>query len=80
MVLVSLLSADGMGNRAISACGAVLLCRLAGDLLLLLLLKEVVLPVELLPLRIHVCLSDQERRRCEADSSSKIAVRQKVKP
>ena len=55
MVLMSLLSADRMGHGAISARGAVLLCRLVGGLLLLLLLlKEVMLPVELLPLRIHV--------------------------
>ena len=55
-VLVGLLGANGMGHGAVCACGGVLvaglalMCRL---LLLLLLLQQVVLPVKLLPLRVH---------------------------
>ena len=55
-MLVGLLGANGMGHGAVCACGGVLvaglalMCRL---LLLLLLLQQVVLPVKLLPLRVH---------------------------
>ena len=51
---MGLLSADCMGEWAIRAGGGVLVCLLARGLLLLLLLEKVVLPVELLPLCIHV--------------------------
>ena len=51
-VLVGLLRADCMSEWAIRAGGGVLVCRLAGGLLLL--LEKVTLPVELLPLCIHV--------------------------
>ena len=56
MVVVGLLGANGMGHRAgcagrgVLVAGLALVCRL---LLLLLLLQQVVLPVKLLPLRVH---------------------------
>ena len=51
MVLVCLLGAYRMGHRSIGARGSVLLSGLA---LLLLLLEKIMLPVKLLPLRVHV--------------------------
>ena len=49
--MVGLLGAYRMGHRSIGARGSVLLSGLA---LLLLLLEKIMLPVKLLPLRVHV--------------------------
>ena len=54
VVLMGLLRADCVSEWAICAGRSVLVRLLARGLLLLLLLEKVVLPVELLPLCIHV--------------------------
>ena len=51
---MGLLGADCVSEWAVRAGGSILVCVLARALLLLLLLEKVVLPVELLPLRVHV--------------------------
>ena len=54
MVVVGLLSANGVGHRAVCACRSVLVAGLALVCrLLLLLLQQIMLPVKLLPLRVH---------------------------
>ena len=56
--MVGLLGAYRMGHRSIGARGSVLVSGLVllrcGLLLLLLLLEKIMLPVKLLPLRVHV--------------------------
>ena len=55
------MSADRVAHRAVGASWSILRGFVAGWRLVLLLLQEIVLPVELLPLRIHV------GQRCEVD-------------